>query len=169
MRRGTTWRLTWTSTISCATAVHVFSVNEDWLIRDDGPQLHYLYESDGKLSLIPWDYNLALGGMGGGMPGGSGETEESSGASTSVVNSPIDDAFSGTDFFGTLLENETYPAASMRSLTRLAAGQRVHQRRRRRLLRDASAARSTSWWKRTPRPSTPMTSTRRRRKRSTRW
>ena len=68
---------------------------------------------DGKLSLIPWDYNLALGGMGGmggmggGMPGGSGETEESSEA-TSVVNSPIDDAFSGTNFFDTLLENETY-------------------------------------------------------------
>ena len=90
-------------------AVHVFSVNEDSL---SGTMAHnyYLYESDGKLSLIPWDYNLALGGMGGmggGMPGGSGETEESSGA-TSVVNSRIDDAFSGTDFFDTLLENETY-------------------------------------------------------------
>ena len=90
-------------------AVHVFSVNEDSL---SGMMAHnyYLYESDGKLNLIPWDYNLALGGMGGmggGMPGGSGETEESSGA-TSVVNSPIDDVFSGTDFFDTLLENETY-------------------------------------------------------------
>ena len=87
-------------------AVHVFSVNVDSL---SGMMAHnyYLYESDGKLSLIPWDYNLALGGMGGMMPGGSGETEESSGA-TSVVNSPIDDAFSGTDFFDTLLENETY-------------------------------------------------------------
>ena len=90
-------------------AVHVFSVNEDSL---SGTMAHnyYLYESDGKLSLIPWDYNLALGGMGGmggGMPGGSGETEESSEA-TSVVNSPIDDAFSGTDFFDTLLGNETY-------------------------------------------------------------
>ncbi len=93
-------------------AVHVFSVNEDSL---SGTMAHnyYLYESDGKLSLIPWDYNLALGGMGGmggmggGRPGGSGETEESSEA-TSVVNSPIDDAFSGTDFFDTLLENETY-------------------------------------------------------------
>lgn len=90
-------------------AVHVFSVNEDSL---SGTMAHnyYLYESDGKLNLIPWDYNLALGGMGGMggmMPGGSGETEESSEA-TSVVNSPIDDAFSGTDFFDTLLENETY-------------------------------------------------------------
>ena len=90
-------------------AVHVFSVNEDSL---SGTMAHnyYLYESDGMLNLIPWDYNLALGGMGGmggGRPGGSGETEESSGA-TSVVNSPIDDAFSGTEFFDTLLENETY-------------------------------------------------------------
>lgn len=90
-------------------AVHVFSVNEDSL---SGTMAHnyYLYESDGKLSLIPWDYNLALGGMGGmggGRPGGSGETEERSGA-TGVVNSPIDDAFSGTKFFDTLMENETY-------------------------------------------------------------
>lgn len=90
-------------------AVHIFSVNEDSL---SGMMAHnyYLYESGGKLNLIPWDYNLALGGMGGmggGMPGGSGDAEESSGA-TSVVNSPIDDAFSGTDFFDTLMENETY-------------------------------------------------------------
>ena len=92
-------------------AVHIFSVNEDSL---SGMMAHnyYLYESGGKLNLIPWDYNLAfggMGGMGGGMPGSPGDTdpEESSGA-TSVVNSPIDDAFSGTDFFDTLMENESY-------------------------------------------------------------
>ncbi len=92
-------------------AVHVFSVNEDSL---SGMMAHnyYLYESGGKLNLIPWDYNLALGGMGGmggGMPGspGDSDTEQSSGA-TSLVNSPIDDAFSGTEFFDTLMENETY-------------------------------------------------------------
>lgn len=76
-------------------AVHVFSVNEDSL---SGSMAHnyYLYESGGKLNLIPWDYNLALGGMGG-----------SSGA-TSVVNDAIDNAFSGTNFFDTLMEDETY-------------------------------------------------------------
>ena len=76
-------------------AVHVFSVNEDSL---SGMMAHnyYLYESGGKLNLIPWDYNLALGGMGG-----------SSGA-TSVVNDAIDNAFSGTNFFDTLMEDETY-------------------------------------------------------------
>ena len=75
-------------------AVHVFSVNEDSL---SGSMAHnyYLYESGGKLNLIPWDYNLSLGGMG------------RSNDATSVVNSAIDNAFSGTTFFDTLMENET--------------------------------------------------------------
>ena len=38
---------------------------------------YYLYEEDGKLAILPWDYNLAFGGMNG-----------SDG--TSLVNSPID-------------------------------------------------------------------------------
>ena len=76
-------------------AVHVFSVNEDSL---SGSMAHnyYLYESGGKLNLIPWDYNLALGGMGSGND------------ATSVVNSPIDDAFDSTDFFDALMEDETW-------------------------------------------------------------
>lgn len=76
-------------------AVHVFSVNEDSL---SGMMAHnyYLYETGGKLNLIPWDYNLALGGMG------------SSNDATSVVNDAIDNAFSGTSFFDTLMEDETY-------------------------------------------------------------
>lgn len=83
-------------------AVHIFSVNDDSL---SGTMAHnyYLYESSGKLNLIPWDYNLALGGMNaGGMDPGS----RTSGAS-SVINSPIDDAFSSTDFFDTLMADET--------------------------------------------------------------
>lgn len=76
-------------------AVHVFSVNEDSL---SGSMAHnyYLYEAGGKLNLIPWDYNLAPGGMG------------RSNDATSVVNDAIDNAFSGTTFFDTLMENETY-------------------------------------------------------------
>lgn len=76
-------------------AVHVFSVNDDSL---SGSMAHnyYLYESDGKLNLIPWDYNLAFGGMGGGNN------------ATSVVNEAIDNAFSATNFFDTLTENEEY-------------------------------------------------------------
>ena len=76
-------------------AVHVFSVNEDSL---SGNMAHnyYLYESGGRLNILPWDYNLALGGMG------------SSNDATSVVNDAIDNAFSGTNFFDTLMEDETY-------------------------------------------------------------
>ena len=75
-------------------AVHIFSVNEDSL---SGMMAHnyYLYEYDGQLNIIPWDYNLALGGMSGSN-------------ATSVVNEAIDNAFSGTEFFDTLMENEAY-------------------------------------------------------------
>lgn len=76
-------------------AVHVFSVNEDSL---SGMMAHnyYLYESGGKLNMIPWDYNLALGGMG------------NNNDATDVVNDAIDNAFSATTFFDTLMENETW-------------------------------------------------------------
>lgn len=78
-------------------AVHVFSVNEDSL---SGGMAHnyYLYEEDGRLNIIPWDYNLCLGGMGNGSD------------ATGVVNDAIDHAFSGTNFFDTLMENEEYHA-----------------------------------------------------------
>ena len=83
-------------------AVHIFSVNTDSL---SGMMAHnyYLYESDGMLNILPWDYNLALGGMGG-MGGFGG----SSSGATSTVNDAIDNAFSGTNFFDTLLEEEKY-------------------------------------------------------------
>lgn len=75
-------------------AVHIFSVNEDSL---SGTMAHnyYLYESSGKLNLIPWDYNLSFGGMG-------------NNNATDVVNDAIDNAFSSTDFFDTLMDNATY-------------------------------------------------------------
>lgn len=95
-------------------AVHVFSVNMDSL---SGNMAHnyYLYESNGQLNLIPWDYNLAFGGMGanGDMGGGS------SNSATEVVNSAIDNAFSGTEFFDTLMENETYRKQYYAYLNRL--------------------------------------------------
>lgn len=75
-------------------AVHTFSVNEDSL---SGNMAHnyYLYESGGQLNILPWDYNLAFGGMRGG-------------SATDLVNDPIDDSFSATQFFDALLENEEY-------------------------------------------------------------
>ena len=84
-------------------AVHIFSVNEDSL---SGAMAHnyYLYESNGQLNILPWDYNLALGGMGGMKRGSSGSTDQA----TNTVNDAIDNAFSGTNFFDTLLEDEDY-------------------------------------------------------------
>ncbi len=79
-------------------AVHTFVVNQDSLTGNMAHN-YYLYESDGQLNILPWDYNLAFGGMGMGGSGGS-----------DVVNHPIDTPFSGTKFFDTLLQDETYLA-----------------------------------------------------------
>lgn len=88
-------------------AVHIFSVNEDSL---SGSMAHnyYLYESGGRLNLLPWDYNLALGGMSRG------------GDATDVINSPIDDAWSGTDFFDALLADEDLHAAYYAAMEQVA-------------------------------------------------
>ena len=63
-------------------AVHNFLCNDD---SYTGMMVHnyYLYERKGKLSIIPWDYNLGFGGF-------SASTD-----ATSTVNSPIDDPVSG--------------------------------------------------------------------------
>ena len=62
--------------------VHNFVVNGD---SYTGSMIHnyYLYEENGQLSMIPWDYNLAFGTF----QGGSG---------TSSVNDPIDSPLSVT-------------------------------------------------------------------------
>ena len=61
--------------------VHNFVDNFD---SYTGSMIHnyYLYEKDGKLSMIPWDYNLAFGGF-------------MSGDATEMVNYPIDTSVSG--------------------------------------------------------------------------
>ncbi|MBP5623763.1 MAG: CotH kinase family protein [Lachnospiraceae bacterium] len=80
-------------------AVHTFAVNMDSL---SGTMAHnyYIYEYDGQLNIIPWDYNLSWGGMG---MGNSSNAEE-------MINDAIDTPFSSTDFFDVLLENEEYLA-----------------------------------------------------------
>jgi len=69
--------------------VHNFMCNDD---SYTGRMIHnyYLYEEDGVLSMIPWDYNLALGTF---SMGGFGTD---SGA-TSAVNTPIDTLVSSGD------------------------------------------------------------------------
>ena len=69
-------------------AAHNFVLNYD---SYTGSMLHnyYLYEHDGKLSMIPWDYNLAFGGFGGGM-GSMGGSDASA-----LINTGIDTPLSG--------------------------------------------------------------------------
>ena len=79
-------------------AVQTYVVNLDGLA---GSMAHnyYLSEIDGRLNLIPWDYNLAFGGF---MSGDASQT----------VNFPIDTPFTSglnqREFFAALLENEEY-------------------------------------------------------------
>ena len=87
--------------------VHDFVQNGD---SYTGAMMHnyYLYEDDGMLSMIPWDYNLAFGSFNG---MGTNQSEKSS--STSVVNSPIDSPVSsGTvesrPMLAWIFENEEY-------------------------------------------------------------
>ncbi len=88
-------------------AVHVFSVNDDSL---SGNMAHnyYLYESKGKLNIIPWDYNLAFGGMG------------QNASASSVINSAIDDSFGSTDFFDVFLQDEEFSSVYHEYLRTLA-------------------------------------------------
>lgn len=64
--------------------VHNFVLNFD---SYTGFMIHnyYLYEEDGQLQMIPWDYNLAFGGF------------KSSDDATSLINYPIDSPVSGGD------------------------------------------------------------------------
>lgn len=50
-------------------ALNVATNNMDSYIGQN-KQNYYLYEDDGIFSVLPWDYNMAFGGMGGAMGGG---------------------------------------------------------------------------------------------------
>ena len=84
-----------------------FLSDEAQPFRQHGAHNYYLYEYEGQLNLLPWDYNLTLGGMGKGSD------------ATSTVNDAIDNAFSGTKFFDTLMENEAYKARYHENLQQL--------------------------------------------------
>lgn len=80
-------------------AVHTAVVNLDSYISSM-QQNYYLYEEDGKVTILPWDYNLAFGGF-------------QSGNAEAVINFPIDTPVSGVELserplIGKLLEVEEY-------------------------------------------------------------
>ncbi|GAB1154649.1 hypothetical protein YWY31_06740 [Paenibacillus illinoisensis] len=62
-------------------AAHTVVVNLDSYTSNMGHN-YYLYENDGKISMLPWDYNLAFGGF-------------MSGSASDVVNLAIDTPVSG--------------------------------------------------------------------------
>lgn len=82
-------------------AAHTIVVNLDSYVSNMGHN-YYLYEDDGQLTILPWDYNLAFGGF-------------QSGNASSVVNFPIDTPVSGVSLedrplLGKLLEAPEYMA-----------------------------------------------------------
>ncbi len=80
-------------------AAHTVVVNLDSYVANMGHN-YYLYEDDGQLTILPWDYNLAFGGF-------------QSGSASGVVNFPIDTPVSGVSLearplLGKLLEVPEY-------------------------------------------------------------
>ncbi len=95
-------------------AVHNFVDNFD---SYTGSMIHnyYLYEQDGVLSMIPWDYNLAFGGFMGGSD------------ATSLINYPIDTPVSGGSvenrpMLSWIFESEEYTALYHDALEELIKG-----------------------------------------------
>ena len=80
-------------------AAHTVVVNLDSYVSNMAHN-YYIYEDDGQLTILPWDYNLAFGGF-------------QSGDASSVVNFPIDTPVSGVSMeerplLGKLLEVPEY-------------------------------------------------------------
>lgn len=80
-------------------AAHTVVVNLDSYVSNMGHN-YYLYEDNGQLAILPWDYNLAFGGF-------------QSGNASNVVNFPIDTPVSGVSLadrplLGKLLEVPEY-------------------------------------------------------------
>ena len=94
-------------------AANVFLVNDDSYFATMAHN-YYLYESNGKLSMIPWDYNLAFGGFQGSN-------------ATDLVNRAIDTVVSGTTLenrpmIGKVLEVEEYKEQYHAYLDELISG-----------------------------------------------
>ncbi|MDE5859095.1 MAG: CotH kinase family protein, partial [Oscillospiraceae bacterium] len=82
-------------------AVHTFVVNLD-SYSSNMAQNYYIYEYDGVIKILPWDYNFAWGAF-------------ESGNASSTVNFPIDTPVSGVEMsarplISKLFENEDYLA-----------------------------------------------------------
>ena len=79
-------------------AANTFLVNLDSYASNMNHN-YYLYEDDGVVSILPWDYNLSFGGF-------------QAGSASSAINFPIDSPVSGTlednPLIANLLEVDEY-------------------------------------------------------------
>ena len=94
-------------------AAHTFVVNLD-SYTSNMQQNYYIYERDGKITVLPWDYGLAFGGF-------------QSGNASSVVNFPVDTPVSGVSMedrplLNMLLEVEEYRDKYHEYLLRIVEG-----------------------------------------------
>ena len=78
--------------------VHIFLCNGD---SYTGQMIHnyYLYEEDGQLSMIPWDYNLAYGSFMGG---------NASSSVNSPIDTPVSNGMSDRPMISWIFDNEEY-------------------------------------------------------------
>ncbi|MDN4071164.1 CotH kinase family protein [Paenibacillus vini] len=78
-------------------ALNVLTNNTDSYIGGN-KQNYYLYEDDGVFSVLPWDYNMAFGGLGGGgMGGGFGGAGRAKAGADTGGNAPADGAGAAGD------------------------------------------------------------------------
>ncbi|MFC3801198.1 CotH kinase family protein [Cohnella sp. GCM10012308] len=94
-------------------AAHTVVVNMDSYTSNMGHN-YYLYEKDGQLSMLPWDYNMAFGGF-------------QSGTASDVVNQAIDTPLSGVSLedrpiLGKLLEVPEYKEKYHQYLQQIVTG-----------------------------------------------
>ena len=71
-------------------AVHTFMVNGD-SYTGNMKQNYYLVEREGRLSILPWDYNLSFGSFGGGPGGPGGPPSRMGNTGNSKPNSRMDE------------------------------------------------------------------------------
>jgi len=94
-------------------AAHTVVVNLD-SYSSSMAQNYYIYEKNGKITILPWDYNFSFGGF-------------QSGSASAIVNFPIDTPVSGITIaerplFDKLLANEEYKAKYHAYLNEIMTG-----------------------------------------------
>ncbi|ACT00697.1 CotH kinase family protein [Paenibacillus sp. JDR-2] len=94
-------------------ALNVATNNMDSYLGSN-KQNYYLYEDDGVFSILPWDYNMAFGGMG--MMGGGG------GSSSLLIDEPTQSAVADRPLIAKLLAVDEYKEKYHEMLQKIVDG-----------------------------------------------